>query len=45
MNIQDARKSLPLNYVHDEHFGAWCDFLGRQKVRALPAALSFLESL
>lgn len=31
VNIQDSRKSLPLNYVHEEHFGIWCDFLNRQK--------------
>merc|ERR1711968_350647 len=29
--VADSRKSLPLTYVHQEHWAAWCRFLWQQK--------------
>lgn len=29
--VCDGRKSLPLSYVHRDHWGAWCNFLNAHK--------------
>lgn len=27
----DARKSLPLSYIHEDHWGSWCEFIMQHK--------------
>ena len=38
----DSRKSLPLSYIHEDHWGSWCEFIMQHKDKYWNISVSYV---